>query len=70
MPFLQNHKGAMMELGEGLNKLRKFGKREGPFYNFEQQATELLEFVFRTQMEHAACEGTACMFFTFAFNVL
>lgn len=54
--LLQNHKGAMMELGEGLGKLRKMNLRSGPFHEFENEISAALEFIYRTQIELAACE--------------
>lgn len=54
--LLQNHKGAMMELGEGLGKLRKMNLRSGPFHQFENEISAALEFIYRTQIELAACE--------------
>lgn len=46
----------MMELGEGLCKLRKMGFESGPFLRFEQEISEALEFVYQTQKELAACK--------------
>lgn len=54
--LLQNHKGAMMELGEGLGKLRKMNLRSGPFHQFENEISAALEFIYRTQIELAACK--------------
>jgi len=51
----QNHRGAMMELGEGLCKLRKMGFENGPFLRFEEILLAL-EFLYRTQKELVACE--------------
>nr|CAD1817382.1 unnamed protein product [Ananas comosus var. bracteatus] len=62
--FNQNHRGAMMELGEGLCKLRKMGFDGGPFLRFEEEVSAVLEFVYQTQKELAAyllfctCAGT------------
>eukprot|EP00850_Spirogloea_muscicola_P007509 SM000038S14322 [mRNA] locus=s38:233556:234823:- [translate_table: standard] len=57
----QNHKGAMVELGEGLNKLRRLPSRAGPFRDLEHQASALLEFIYSTQLEHAACADDVCV---------
>ncbi|KAH0457454.1 hypothetical protein IEQ34_012769 [Dendrobium chrysotoxum] len=59
--FNQNHRGAMMELGEGLCKLRKIGFESGPFLRFEQEISEALEFVYQTQKELAACADDLCI---------
>ncbi|XP_059282532.1 uncharacterized protein LOC132036257 [Lycium ferocissimum] len=59
--FNQNHKGAMMELGEGLCKLRKFNFENGPFYEFEKEISEVLDFIYRTQLELAACGDDICV---------
>eukprot|EP00850_Spirogloea_muscicola_P003552 SM000014S00340 [mRNA] locus=s14:829958:831464:+ [translate_table: standard] len=59
--WLQNHKGAMVELGEGLNKLRRLPSRTGPFHDLEHQASALLEFIYSTQLEHAACADDVCV---------
>ncbi|KAK1319235.1 hypothetical protein QJS10_CPB04g00565 [Acorus calamus] len=53
--FNKNHRGAMMELGEGLCKLRKMGFESGPFYRFEEEVSAALDFLYKTQMELAAC---------------
>ncbi|XP_022152041.1 uncharacterized protein LOC111019851, partial [Momordica charantia] len=52
--FNRNHKGAMMELGEGLCKLRKMEFRSGPFFTFEREISAVLDFVYQTQIELAA----------------
>lgn len=52
----QNHNGAMMELGEGLCKLRKMNFGSGPFYQFEQEISAALDFIYQTQIELAACK--------------
>eukprot|EP00242_Pyramimonas_sp_CCMP2087_P011766 CAMPEP_0198199934 /NCGR_PEP_ID=MMETSP1445-20131203/3037_1 /TAXON_ID=36898 /ORGANISM="Pyramimonas sp., Strain CCMP2087" /LENGTH=272 /DNA_ID=CAMNT_0043869845 /DNA_START=157 /DNA_END=975 /DNA_ORIENTATION=+ len=49
-----NHRGCMIEFGEGLNKLNKL-RPEGALEEFTQQASEVLEFLYDTQMEYAAC---------------
>nr|GMC95559.1 putative TTHA0068-like domain protein [Ipomoea batatas] len=59
--FNQNHKGAMMELGEGLCKLRKMNFESGPFYQFEKEITAALDFVYQTQLELAACSEDLCL---------
>ncbi|KAF3665739.1 putative aquaporin sip2.1 [Capsicum annuum] len=59
--FNQNHKGAMMELGEGLCKLRKFNFENGPFYEFEKDISQVLNFIYRTQIELAACSDDFCV---------
>lgn len=46
----------MMELGEGLCKLRKMNFESGPFLQFEQEISAVLEFIYQTQLELAACE--------------
>ncbi|CAL5422922.1 unnamed protein product [Camellia sinensis] len=52
--FNQNHKGAMMELGEGLCKLRKMNFESGPFLQFEKEISAVLDFIYLTQLELAA----------------
>lgn len=59
---MQNHRGAMMELGEGLCKLRKLqlgsdddGGGGGPFSRFRDEVAAVLQFLYRTQKELAAC---------------
>ncbi|XAR69543.1 hypothetical protein NMG60_11001174 [Bertholletia excelsa] len=52
--FNQNHRGAMMELGEGLCKLRKMNFDSGPFLQFEQEISSVLDFIYQTQLELAA----------------
>ncbi|XVE60965.1 hypothetical protein DITRI_Ditri06bG0003100 [Diplodiscus trichospermus] len=59
--FNQNHKGAMMELGEGLCKLRKMNFESGPFYDFEQDISAVLNFIYNTQIELAACGDDLCV---------
>ncbi|CAK9150181.1 unnamed protein product [Ilex paraguariensis] len=54
--FNQNHRGAMMELGEGLCKLRKMNFETGPFHQFEKDISAVLDFIYQTQLELAACE--------------
>ncbi|BBN03657.1 uncharacterized protein MPTK1_2g25240 [Marchantia polymorpha subsp. ruderalis] len=57
----QNHRGAMVELGEGLTKLRRVGFVSGPLHDFEQEASAVLEFIYNTQLEHAACSDDICI---------
>ncbi|KAF5742308.1 hypothetical protein HS088_TW09G00352 [Tripterygium wilfordii] len=59
--FNQNHKGAMMELGEGVCKLRKFDFGSEPFHQFEQEISAVLEFIYQTQIELAACGDDICL---------
>ncbi|EEF38713.1 uncharacterized protein LOC8289526 [Ricinus communis] len=59
--FNQNHKGAMMELGEGLCKLRKIDFESGPFHQFEQEISAVLQFIYQTQIELAACSDDLCV---------
>jgi hypothetical protein len=54
--FVQNHRGAMMELGEGLCKLRKLNlDDDDPFSQFREEVADVLQFLYRTQKELAAC---------------
>ncbi|KAJ4705704.1 hypothetical protein OWV82_022447 [Melia azedarach] len=59
--FNRNHKGAMMELGEGLCKLRKMNFRSGPFHQFEEEISATLNFIYQTQIELAACTDDMCL---------
>ncbi|CAI0442117.1 unnamed protein product [Linum tenue] len=59
--FNQNHKGAMMELGEGLCKLRKLDFQTGPFRRFEEEISAVLEFIYLTQLQLAACTEDICL---------
>ncbi|KAL1220131.1 hypothetical protein V5N11_035063 [Cardamine amara subsp. amara] len=59
--FNHNHKGAMMELGEGVCKLRKMNFENGPFHEFERDVSAVLEFVYQTQLELAACSEDMCL---------
>ncbi|CAI9099361.1 OLC1v1036168C1 [Oldenlandia corymbosa var. corymbosa] len=59
--FNQNHKGAMMELGEGLCKLRKMNFETGPFHQFEEEISAVLDFIHQTQLELAACTKEFCL---------
>lgn len=59
--FNQNHRGAMMELGEGLCKLRKMKFEDGPFHKFEKDISAALDFIYHTQLELAACAEDLCI---------
>ncbi|CAN6339464.1 unnamed protein product [Urochloa humidicola] len=63
--FNQNHRGAMMELGEGLCKLRKLnlGHDDGndPFSAFRDEVAAVLQFLYRAQKELAACTDELCL---------
>uniref|UniRef100_A0ACD6A1C1 Uncharacterized protein n=1 Tax=Avena sativa TaxID=4498 RepID=A0ACD6A1C1_AVESA len=66
--FNQNHRGAMMELGEGLCKLRRLrleddddGGDLGPFSRFRDEVASVLSFLYRTQKELAACTDELCL---------
>ncbi|KAL6905707.1 hypothetical protein ACP4OV_003308 [Aristida adscensionis] len=67
--FNQNHRGAMMELGEGLCKLRKLHLDDdgdgdddtGPFSRFRDEVAAVLQFLYRTQKELAACTDEMCL---------
>ncbi|CAN6335449.1 unnamed protein product [Urochloa humidicola] len=65
--FNQNHRGAMMELGEGLCKLRKLnlhdhdGNDDDPFSRFRDEVAAVLQFLYRTQKELAACTDELCL---------
>ncbi|KAL9242501.1 hypothetical protein vseg_016493 [Gypsophila vaccaria] len=59
--FNQNHKGAMMEMGEGVCKLRKLNFDDGPFHEFEKQISGVLNFIYQTQLELAACNEDFCV---------
>ncbi|XP_059668227.1 uncharacterized protein LOC132313469 [Cornus florida] len=59
--FNQNHKGAMMELGEGVCKLRKMNFESGPFHQFEREISAVLEFIYQTQLDLAACTDDFCL---------
>lgn len=45
-----------MELGEGVCKLRKMNLESGPFFEFEKEISAVLEFIYQTQLEFAACK--------------
>ncbi|CAL0323352.1 unnamed protein product [Lupinus luteus] len=57
----QNHRGAMMQLGEGLCKLRKMEFSDGPFHKFEKEISSVLNFIYQTQIELAACSEDMCV---------
>ncbi|OEL18234.1 hypothetical protein BAE44_0020750 [Dichanthelium oligosanthes] len=60
--FNQNHRGAMMELGEGLCKLRKLNVDDDhPFSRFRDEVAAVLQFLYRTQKELAACTDDLCL---------
>ncbi|KAF8707201.1 hypothetical protein HU200_030448 [Digitaria exilis] len=61
--FNQNHRGAMMELGEGLCKLRKLNldHDDNPFSLFRDDVSSVLQFLYRTQKELAACTDDMCL---------
>lgn len=59
--FNQNHRGAMMELGEGVCKLRKMDFKSGPFHQFEREISATLDFIYQTQIELAACGDDMCI---------
>ncbi|XP_024031205.1 uncharacterized protein LOC21410562 isoform X2 [Morus notabilis] len=56
-----NHRGAMMELGEGVCKLRKMDFKSGPFHQFERDISAALDFIYQTQIELAACGDDLCV---------
>ncbi|KAL4203271.1 hypothetical protein AMTRI_Chr01g103160 [Amborella trichopoda] len=51
----------MMELGEGRCKLRKMNFRSGPFQQFEKEISAVLDFIYETQLELAACTDDLCL---------
>ncbi|KAM7524369.1 hypothetical protein LguiA_014271 [Lonicera macranthoides] len=59
--FNQNHRGAMMELGEGVCKLRKMNLERGPLHQFEKDISAVLDFIYNTQLELAACTDEYCL---------
>ncbi|GJN07102.1 hypothetical protein PR202_ga24898 [Eleusine coracana subsp. coracana] len=62
--FNQNHRGAMMELGEGLCKLHKLQLGEDdaePFSAFRDEVAAVLHFLYCTQKELAACTDEFCL---------
>uniref|UniRef100_J3NB22 Uncharacterized protein n=1 Tax=Oryza brachyantha TaxID=4533 RepID=J3NB22_ORYBR len=62
--FNQNHRGAMMELGEGLRKLRLNDDDNAttiPFCRFQEEVAAAFNFIYRTQKEFAACTDDLCL---------
>ncbi|KAJ8422499.1 hypothetical protein Cgig2_003509 [Carnegiea gigantea] len=57
MLAFSSRKGATMELGEAVCKLRKLNFKTGPFHQFEQGISAVLHFICQTQLELAACES-------------
>ncbi|KAI5066152.1 hypothetical protein GOP47_0018776 [Adiantum capillus-veneris] len=51
----------MTEIGEALAKLRRQVFTDGPFFNFEQEVSALLEYIYNTQLEYAACAEDLCI---------
>mmetsp|Transcript_40511 Transcript_40511/g.77390 ORF Transcript_40511/g.77390 Transcript_40511/m.77390 type:complete len:256 (+) Transcript_40511:138-905(+) len=54
-----NHRGCMIEFGEGLRKLDRLSYC-GALSNFTSEAHQLLQFVYSTQLEYAACTQDYC----------
>lgn len=54
-----NHRGCMLEFGEGLRKLDRL-QPTGALAEFTTEAHALLEFVYETQVEFAACVEDSC----------
>ncbi|KAK9671323.1 hypothetical protein RND81_12G021800 [Saponaria officinalis] len=52
---------AMMEMGEGICKLRKLNFEGGPFHEFKKQISGVLNFIYQTQLELAACNEDFCV---------
>lgn len=50
-----------MELGEGLCKLKKMNFESGPFHQFELEISAVLDFIYQTQIELAACSEDLCL---------
>eukprot|EP00899_Mesostigma_viride_P013708 jgi/Mesvir1/22338/Mv19739-RA.1 len=55
-----NHRGAMLELGEGISRLQGLRLADGPILRFEDGMNEVLEFLYRSQMENSACQADEC----------
>lgn len=55
-----NHRGGMLELGEGLRKLQRLRLEAASWKSFAEGMEDVLEFVYDTQMEFAACEESSC----------
>ncbi|KAH6558691.1 hypothetical protein KP509_1Z049800 [Ceratopteris richardii] len=51
----------MTEIGEALAKLQKQRFTSGPFFDFEQEISVLLEYIYNTQLEYAACTEDLCV---------
>ncbi|GBG83827.1 hypothetical protein CBR_g37627 [Chara braunii] len=56
-----NHRGAMMQMGEGVTRLRMLRVDKGPIFEFESGMSAVLEFVYNTQLEYAACSDDVCV---------
>lgn len=54
-----NHRGAMLEFGEGVRKLERLDM-EGELEQFREEMLALQDFVYSTQIEFAACDGIEC----------
>mmetsp|Transcript_1587 Transcript_1587/g.5518 ORF Transcript_1587/g.5518 Transcript_1587/m.5518 type:complete len:147 (-) Transcript_1587:2479-2919(-) len=54
-----NHRGAMLEFGEGVRKLERL-HMSGELAQFREDMLQLQEFVYSTQIEYAACDETEC----------
>ncbi|EFJ11882.1 hypothetical protein SELMODRAFT_125243 [Selaginella moellendorffii] len=57
----QNYRGAMVELGEGVSKFGKLKLKKGPFYEFDKEMRAVLDFLYNTQLENAACNDDFCI---------
>lgn len=62
----RNHRGAMLELGQGLCNLRRLdldhdSDHGRPFARFRDEIAALLAFLYRTQKELAACTEEMCV---------
>mmetsp|Transcript_9663 Transcript_9663/g.13126 ORF Transcript_9663/g.13126 Transcript_9663/m.13126 type:complete len:159 (-) Transcript_9663:107-583(-) len=55
-----NHRGCMLEIGEGLRKLHRIQSSDD-LTSFEEQMDAVLEFVYATQLEYAACSEDECV---------
>lgn len=55
-----NHRGGMLELGEGLRKLKRLQLEAESWTGFVEGMEDVLDFVYDTQMEFAACEESSC----------
>ncbi|XP_024515200.1 uncharacterized protein LOC9653176 [Selaginella moellendorffii] len=54
-------RGAMVELGEGVSKFGKLKLKKGPFYEFDKEMRAVLDFLYNTQLENAACNDDFCI---------